>query len=183
MARQTPAVCSAISRVGATSRACGPPRPGATPSSATTAKAAVLPVPDLARAIKSMPNRPRGMAAAWMGDGRRKPASRRPRATASLIDNSEKSGNSSASTSAVRLVERRAAMRRDHRGAHKTTEGSVLTNTESIVDSMGGREKDKGKGKGSTRGHWPSGAACACRAASKHPHIYHASACGVRWRH
>eukprot|EP00962_Isochrysis_galbana_P011891 scaffold3352_cov130-Isochrysis_galbana.AAC.3 len=44
------------------------------------------------------------------------------------------------------------------RGAHKTAEESVLTKTESNLDSMA-----EG-GKGSTRGHLPSGAAYATKA-------------------
>eukprot|EP00967_Tisochrysis_lutea_P128738 scaffold220618_cov36-Tisochrysis_lutea.AAC.1 len=108
MVRQTAAVCSAISRVGETRSACGPPRPAATPSSATTAKAAVLPVPDFALAMRSMPKRPSGIEAAWMGEGRRKPASRSPWTTESLSPRSQNSGSSSSSTSVVRRIGRPA---------------------------------------------------------------------------
>eukprot|EP00964_Phaeocystis_antarctica_P145796 scaffold111903_cov60-Phaeocystis_antarctica.AAC.2 len=74
MPLHTSRTCTAISRVGVTMRACGPPPAfGWSDSSATTANTQVLPVPDLAWAMRSTPKRASGIAFAWIGEGRTKP--------------------------------------------------------------------------------------------------------------
>jgi len=68
-------VCRASSRVGTRMRAWISLRAGSTRSRTGMVKAAVLPVPFLARARMSRPVRAMGMDSSWMGDGLSKPCS------------------------------------------------------------------------------------------------------------
>ena len=66
--RISPLICSASSRVGASTSTCG--RLGSTRPQRSTAgrpKAAVLPVPVEERPTMSCPSRISGIAAAWIG--------------------------------------------------------------------------------------------------------------------
>ena len=89
-ARHTSRTCVAISRVGSTMSACGAGAPGCSSSSATTANAHVFPVPDCACAIRSTPSWAIGIACAWIGAGRTKFDSARPRSTGAEMPSSSK---------------------------------------------------------------------------------------------
>ena len=71
MAVHTSPICWASSRVGVTTSMSGPCPPLAWPrrSSEGSEKAAVLPVPVLAAAMRSRPSSARGMACSWTGVG------------------------------------------------------------------------------------------------------------------
>eukprot|EP00964_Phaeocystis_antarctica_P066807 scaffold40430_cov65-Phaeocystis_antarctica.AAC.10 len=75
---QTCDVCSASSRVGTRIIAWMAAFELSAFSSTGITKAAVLPVPFLARARMSRPARAIGMLSSWMGEGRSKPASKMP---------------------------------------------------------------------------------------------------------
>jgi len=65
----TSQIWTAISLVGAKTRAWGARSATLRASRATTANTIVFPVPDLAWVITSRPHRPRGITWVWIGDG------------------------------------------------------------------------------------------------------------------